>query len=117
MADAAKQSTDMARTVQADVQTGGHKMKLVTDAMGRITDASREIEQITNTIEAIAKQTQLLALNASIEAARAGDAGKGFAVVAGEIGTLANQSTEAAKSTHQLISDTMDLGYNQFHSI
>ncbi len=108
MADAAKQSTDMARTVQADVQTGGHKMKLVTDAMGRITDASREIEQITNTIEAIAKQTQLLALNASIEAARAGDAGKGFAVVAGEIGTLANQSTEAAKSTHQLISDTMD---------
>lgn len=108
MADAAKQSTDMARTVQENVQTGGHKMKLVTDAMGRITDASREIEQITNTIESIAKQTQLLALNASIEAARAGDAGKGFAVVAGEISTLANQSTEAAKNTHQLISDTMD---------
>ena len=108
MAEAAKQSTDMAHQVQEDVQTGGRKMKLVTDAMGRITDASKEIEQITNTIEAIAKQTQLLALNASIEAARAGDAGKGFAVVAEEISILANQSTEAAKNTHQLISDTMD---------
>lgn len=108
VADAAKQSNDMAQKVKEDVDTSARKMHLVTDAMTRITEASKEIELVTNSIEAIAKQTQLLALNASIEAARAGDAGKGFAVVAGEISQLANQSSEAAKNTHQLISDTMD---------
>ena len=108
MAEVSEQSVDMARQVQDAVETGMRKMKLVTDAMERITDVSREIEQITNSIENIANQTRLLALNASIEAARAGDMGKGFAVVAEEIGTLANDSTTAAKNTHQLISDTMD---------
>ncbi|SHI28598.1 methyl-accepting chemotaxis protein [Butyrivibrio fibrisolvens DSM 3071] len=108
VADAAKQSNEMAQKVKEDVDTSARKMHLVTDAMTRITEASKEIELVTNSIEAIAKQTQLLALNASIEAARAGDAGKGFAVVAGEISQLANQSSEAAKNTHQLISDTMD---------
>jgi methyl-accepting chemotaxis protein len=108
VADAAQQSNEMAQKVKEDVDTSARKMHLVTDAMTRITEASKEIELVTNSIEAIAKQTQLLALNASIEAARAGDAGKGFAVVAGEISQLANQSSEAAKNTHQLISDTMD---------
>lgn len=108
VADAAEQSNEMAQKVKEDVDTSARKMHLVTDAMTRITEASKEIELVTNSIEAIAKQTQLLALNASIEAARAGDAGKGFAVVAGEISQLANQSSEAAKNTHQLISDTMD---------
>ncbi len=108
MANAAQQSIDMANRVQEDVENSGRKMHLVTDAMERITDASQQIELITNSIESIAKQTQLLALNASIEAARAGDAGKGFAVVAEEISSLANESSEAAKNTHQLISDTME---------
>ncbi len=94
--------------VQEDVSVGTRKMVLVTDAMDRITQASKEIEQITNAIEQIAKRTQLLSLNASIEAARVGEQGKGFAVVAGEISKLATQSSEAAKNTHQLINDTMD---------
>ncbi|MCR5032322.1 MAG: HAMP domain-containing protein [Lachnospiraceae bacterium] len=108
MAESAQQSTGMATKVQEEVENSARKMHLVTDAMERITDASQQIEQITNSIESIAKQTQLLALNASIEAARAGDAGRGFAVVAEEISSLANESSEAAKNTHQLISDTMD---------
>ncbi|MCR4902563.1 MAG: HAMP domain-containing methyl-accepting chemotaxis protein [Butyrivibrio sp.] len=108
MAASAEQGISMANKAQESVEISARKMKLVTDAMGRITDASNEIEQVTNEIEAIAKQTQLLALNASIEAARAGDAGKGFAVVAEEITALANQSSEAAKNTHQLINDTME---------
>ncbi len=108
MAQTAKDSRTKAVQVKEDAENSAHKMHLVTDAMTRITEASNEIETITNSIEGIAKQTQLLALNASIEAARAGEAGKGFAVVAEEISTLATQSTEAAKNTHQLIEDTMD---------
>ncbi len=108
VSESANESNEMTQMVKDDVDTSARKMKLVTDAMTRITEASHEIELVTNTIESIAKQTQLLSLNASIEAARAGDAGKGFAVVAEEISLLANQSSEAAKNTHQLISDTLD---------
>ncbi len=108
LAEVAEKSKSMAVEVRDNAETSARKMHLVTDAMTRITEASAEIEQVTNTIEAIAKQTSLLALNASIEAARAGETGKGFAVVADQIGKLADQSTEAAKNTHQLIADTMD---------
>ncbi len=108
MANSAQESVNMSLEVQDYVAASGRKMKLVTDAMTRITEASAEIEQVTNTIESIASQTGLLALNASIEAARAGEAGKGFAVVADNISKLAQQSTDAAKNTHQLINDTID---------
>ncbi|WP_158589434.1 methyl-accepting chemotaxis protein [Butyrivibrio sp. CB08] len=108
LADVAERSKNMATSVRDNAELSARKMHLVTDAMTRITEASAEIEQVTNTIEAIAKQTSLLALNASIEAARAGETGKGFAVVAEQIGELADQSTEAAKNTHQLIADTME---------
>lgn len=66
-------------------------------------DATVKIGKVTEMITAIAKQTSLLALNASIESARAGDAGKGFAVVAGEIGELSSQSGESAKEINELI--------------
>ena len=108
MSDVSDESAQMALRIKEQVETGMRKMKLVTDAMERITLVSREIEQITNSIENIANQTRLLALNASIESARAGESGKGFAVVAENISNLANESTVAAKNTHQLISDTMD---------
>lgn len=108
LASVAEKSKSMAGEVRDNAEKSAQKMHLVTDAMTRITEASAEIEQVTNSIEAIAKQTSLLALNASIEAARAGETGKGFAVVADQIGQLADQSSEAAKNTHQLIADTMD---------
>ena len=108
LSDVARKSKTMAGDVRDNAELSARKMHLVTDAMTRITEASAEIEQVTNSIEAIAKQTSLLALNASIEAARAGETGKGFAVVADQIGKLADQSSEAAKNTHQLIADTMD---------
>jgi methyl-accepting chemotaxis protein len=63
----------------------------------------RAIDTITEAVEGIASQTQLLALNAAIEAARAGDAGRGFAVVAGEVGKLADDSSQSAKEIKQLV--------------
>lgn len=84
------------------------KMRELTDEMQRITAISKEIENIIGAIEDIASQTNLLSLNASIEAARAGDAGKGFAVVAGQIGKLAADSAKSAVNTRELIQKTLE---------
>jgi methyl-accepting chemotaxis protein len=66
---------------------------------------SKNISEIVNVINEIASQTNLLSLNASIEAARAGDAGRGFAVVAGEIRKLADQSVEAINQIENIVSE------------
>ena len=79
------------------------EMETMMQAMNRISDTSLKIGNIIAEIEDIASQTNLLSLNAAIEAARAGDAGRGFAVVADQIRTLAEQSAKSAVNTRQLI--------------
>lgn len=79
------------------------KMEALKAAIDEISESSRQIGGITKTIEDISFQTNILALNASVEAARAGAAGKGFAVVADEVQSLANKSTESAKNIAELI--------------
>ena len=83
------------------------QMKQSMEAMSKIREASDKIAEIISSIEEIASQTNLLALNASIEAARAGDAGKGFAVVATQVGILSEQSSAAAKNTKDLIQNAI----------
>ena len=78
-------------------------MREANEAMVRITESSAKMSSIIGLIDDIAFQTTLLALNASVEAARAGDAGKGFAVVAVEVRRLAQSAAGASAEIKQLI--------------
>jgi methyl-accepting chemotaxis protein len=74
-----------------------------TENVGRLGHSSEQIGEIVRTIQAIAEQTNLLALNATIEAARAGEAGKGFAVVASEVKDLAQETATATTNISHLV--------------
>ena len=94
------QNCDKARTISNDAR---EKVDVASEKVGHLGDAAKEIDNVTQVITEIAEQTNLLALNATIEAARAGEAGKGFAVVASEIKNLASQTAEATKSIREKI--------------
>ncbi|MCI8284579.1 MAG: HAMP domain-containing protein [Firmicutes bacterium] len=82
------------------------QMEALSSGMDDISSNVQEITTIAKAIEDIAFQTGILAINASVEAARAGNAGKGFAVVADQVKQLALQSSEAAKSATNMVSNT-----------
>lgn len=104
----AVEASTLSRNVGAGVsESNAHMIELIA-AMEKIKAISAETGKIIKTIDDIAFQTNILALNAAVEAARAGQAGKGFAIVASEVRNLAAKSAEAARSTAEMIKNTVD---------
>ncbi|MEM9906442.1 MAG: methyl-accepting chemotaxis protein [Cyanobacteria bacterium P01_D01_bin.44] len=117
VAQSARQAAVVARNASDTAQKGGQAMdQTVNSILGlratvaettkkvkQLGEASQQISQVVGLINEIALKTNLLAVNASIEAAHAGEEGQGFAVVAGEVGELADQSAAATKEIEQIV--------------
>ncbi|HVE08309.1 MAG TPA: methyl-accepting chemotaxis protein [Paraburkholderia sp.] len=107
-AENARQASQLAANASEIANKGSAVVGQVVGTMGEINQSSAKIADIIAIIEGIAFQTNILALNAAVEAARAGEEGRGFAVVAGEVRSLAQRSSAAAKEIKELIDTSVE---------
>ncbi|MGD1900435.1 MAG: methyl-accepting chemotaxis protein [Phormidesmis sp.] len=122
VADSAQRAAAVARDASDTAQKGGQAMDQTVDSIlglrstvaettkkvKQLGESSQQISQVVALINEIALKTNLLAINASIEAAHAGEEGQGFAVVAGEVGELAEQSASATKEIERIVRNIQD---------
>ena len=106
-AENAKQANELSEQARQAAQTGDQTTEQLNTSMAAINNSSGQISKIIKVIEEIAFQTNLLALNAAVEAARAGEHGKGFAVVADEVRNLAQRAAQASGEITTLIEDSV----------
>lgn len=107
-ADSAGQANKLSLIAKGKADQGNLQMNQMLSSMEDIKESSSDIAKVISVIDDIAFQINMLALNASIEAARAGQYGKGFAVVAEEVKNLAARSTKAARETADLIESSIN---------
>ncbi|WP_036005617.1 methyl-accepting chemotaxis protein [Paraburkholderia caribensis] len=108
-ADNARQANALSANARSMADASNDAVQAMMRTIGNISGSSAKIADITALIEGIAFQTNILALNAAVEAARAGEQGRGFAVVAGEVRSLAQRSSSAAKEIKDLIESSTAL--------
>jgi aerotaxis receptor len=96
------------RETSESAEVAAQEVQKTVEVMARVREHSRKISEITSVIDSIAFQTNIIALNASVEAARAGQYGRGFAVVATEVRSLAQRTTAAAREIKTLIETSLD---------
>jgi methyl-accepting chemotaxis protein len=113
----AAQASDVASTARHDAESSGAAMQATMAVMEDIKGSSQRIAEVISVMDEVAFQTNLLAINAAVEAAHAGDAGKGFAVVANEVRGLAQRSADAAKDIRALISSSSKQIASGVHSV
>lgn len=106
------QASILAKQAKEYAEQSNFEMEKMSNSMDELKTSSNEIAKIIKVIDEIAFQTNILSLNAAVEAARAGDAGKGFAVVAEEVRNLAQRSAQAAKDTTAIIEGNINLSDN-----
>ncbi len=106
-ADNSKNATGLAGDVTGNISQGNQLSVELCQAMDLISESGKKISEITGVVNELAFQTNILAINAAIEAAKAGDMGNGFAVVAIEVRDLAQRSADAAGEISELISDSL----------
>jgi methyl-accepting chemotaxis protein len=106
-AENALEANGLAKKAATDAEAGNTQMEELVKAMNRINASSDEINKVVKVIDDIAFQINLLALNANVEAARAGKYGKGFAVVAEEVRNLAVRAANAVKETSNMVEESI----------
>ena len=104
----AKEARGLTESARVSASKGAELMGQLALAMDKIKGSADATAKIVKTIDEIAFQTNLLALNAAVEAARAGEQGRGFNVVAGEVRSLAQRASAAAKEIKTLIDDSAE---------